>query len=135
MRRLWARVAKTDAGCMEWQGARTTKGYGKTWFQGRTVGAHRVAWIVTHGAIPDGLQVCHSCDNPPCINPAHLFLGTAAENQADKGRKGRARNQNAAKSHCPRRHEFTPENTYINPRGSRECRICKRARSTRKAVA
>lgn len=129
MKRFWDRTMTAPTGCIEWQGGRTPQDYGKTWFEGRTIGAHRLAWIVTNGPIPNGLQVCHRCDNPPCCNPEHLFLGTAAENQHDKGQKGRARNQNASKTHCPQAHPYSPENTYTNPKGRRECRICKRARA------
>lgn len=57
----------------------------------RTVYAHRFAWEITNGPIPVGLLACHHCDNPPCCNPAHLFLGTHADNNADMNAKGRAR--------------------------------------------
>jgi hypothetical protein len=56
---------------------------------GRMIGAHRAAWLVTHGEIPEGQEVCHRCDNPPCCNPAHLFLGSHAENVQDSFSKGR----------------------------------------------
>jgi hypothetical protein len=125
--RVAARLAPAPSGCIEWTGLIDRKGYGKTWFEGRSQGAHRVAWQLANGPIPDGLMVMHSCDNPPCCNVAHLSLGTAADNQADKAAKGRARNQNARKTHCPKGHPYSEANTYTNPRGSRECLTCKRA--------
>jgi len=79
--------------CWPWEGGCDKDGYGVTWDaeQRRSVRAHRVAWTLAHGEIPDGLHVLHRCDNPPCCNPADLFLGTVADNNADKIAKGRAR--------------------------------------------
>jgi len=94
--RFWFKVEKTDDGdgCWLWTGFRNRGGYGLIGIceGGKTVAsisASRQAWIFTHGPIPDGLQVCHHCDNPPCVRPDHLFLGTGKQNIQDAVSKGR----------------------------------------------
>jgi len=91
MERFWSKVEKTD-GCWIWTGARRN-GYGAFLItnQGRkrVVYAHRLSFELVHGAIPKGLYVLHHCDNPVCVNPIHLFLGTQSDNLKDAGAKGR----------------------------------------------
>lgn len=91
--------------------------------------AHRDAWEkANEQPIPAGMVVRHSCDNPPCINPDHLLLGTQADNMRDKVLRGRtSTNGNERKTHCPSGHAYTTENTYVNPKGERACRTCQRA--------
>lgn len=126
-RLTWGLVAG-PSGCTEWIGQRTDKGYGKIWANGGTRLVHRVVWEIANGPIPPGMQIMHSCDNPPCSNIAHMSLGTAADNQRDKGQKGRGNNQYRSKMVCPAGHPYDPENTYRSPRGARICRTCKRIR-------
>lgn len=90
---FWARGKKIGNGCWEWAGYRYQNGYGKAQLTRNGIKlqyAHRVAYFLVNGPIPEGKFVCHHCDNPPCINPAHLFLGTNKSNSDDKMRKGRA---------------------------------------------
>lgn len=86
--------------CWEWEGCRDDRGYGTLGFGGRRrTRAHRVAFELAHGPIPSGHVVCHSCDNPPCCNPAHLFLGTQGDNNRDRHEKGRSRNLDPGERH------------------------------------
>lgn len=128
--RFWPKVRKSD-GCWEWTRATTTHGYGK--FSVATAvwdRAHRVAWKLTNGPIPDGMFVCHHCDNPLCVRPDHLFLGTHGDNMRDASTKGRMPGWNAARTHCKHGHAFTHENTLVSrgKRGNpaRSCRTCNR---------
>jgi hypothetical protein len=108
--------------CLEWDMYIGTHGYGVLSKGGKQYLAHRLVWEENHGPIPPGMHVLHRCDNKPCINPEHLFLGTSADNMQDKIRKGRDYNQK--KTHCIHGHEFTPQNTYRRPSGGRKCRAC-----------
>lgn len=88
--RYWTKVDRTDVdGCWPWTAHRTFDGYGVFWRDGRDWIASRVGWELAFGPIPDGMLVLHSCDNRACQQPAHWFLGTNADNMADKMRKGR----------------------------------------------
>lgn len=123
--RLWEKIeVGSHWECWPRTGAHDSKGYGLLKVQGAQQRAHRLVWEYTYGPIPDGLWVLHRCDNPPCCNPDHLFLGTNQDNQRDSVNKGR--NANMKKVHCPQGHLYDEANTYIRFDGKRDCRACRR---------
>src|SRR3990167_3209660 len=89
--RFWSKVSKTDS-CWLWLGKPNNDGYGKFWITelGRSVPAHHFSWEIHNSPIPDDLCVLHTCDNPPCVRPDHLFLGTRGDNNRDRSTKGRS---------------------------------------------
>lgn len=134
---FWSRVAlPNENGCREWAGGRNTFGYGIVASNGRPR-AHRLAWELTFGPIPEGLFVCHHCDNPPCCEPLHLFLGTQKDNVQDAVAKGRMRNGRRERTQCPGGHPYDAANTYTTKQGRRVCRTChlQRIRIKRDQVA
>ncbi len=114
-----------DDKCIEWWGYVTAAGYGQV---GRNTPAHRHVWEECFGLIPQGLYVLHKCDNHPCVNPNHLYLGSSLDNVLDRAERGfqGAPEMWRARTHCSAGHEYTPENIRPDIRyGKLEGRRCK----------
>jgi hypothetical protein len=127
MQRFWSKVdIKGADDCWPWLAGRNNCGYGE--FGVRNNGkfskwkAHRFAWTLWHSEDPGRLEVCHKCDNPSCVNPSHLFLGTHKDNIRDMHQKKRS--WQAKRSECPLGHQYSGTNLVINKRGHRVCREC-----------
>jgi hypothetical protein len=125
--RFWKYVDVGSASeCWQWVGHRNGQGYGKltvrTEGSSRSMLATRLSALIHFGMFDRRLLVCHHCDNPSCVNPAHLYLGTPHDNMRDKSQRGR--NTFANRTHCPSGHEYDELNTYRTKEGKRMCRAC-----------
>ena len=98
--RFWGRVdidISLDV-CWEWKGRKNSDGYGEFDYNNTCTFAHRYSWMTLHGEIPKGMVICHKCDNPPCCNPNHLFMGTVQDNVRDRDAKGRQADRHGKKN-------------------------------------
>jgi len=134
--RFWSKVDQSDLfGCWLWTGNKDKRGYGRFSWHGRKSFAHRVALGLSDGDWNNSLCVCHTCDVPACVNPAHLWRGSRLENSRDAQAKGRLLKPNRhfiPVTHCIHGHEYTPENTAWIKNGkylTRVCRECNRIRA------
>lgn len=119
---FWAKVNRgTPADCWEWAAFRKPSGYGQFSAGKRRLAAHRVAYVLTHGEPPTGLDLDHLCRNRACVNPHHLEPVTRRVNL----RRGTG---HGSETRCPQGHPYSPTNTYVERDGSRKCATCVRAR-------
>jgi len=120
--KILKRIDLGENGCWIYSRGKTTAGYGVLYHEEKQQLAHRLSYEAFIGPIPEGMNICHRCDNPPCVNYNHLFAGTQKQNLKDMKEKGR--NFFSKRNHCPKGHIFDGENTIIY-RGYRICKTCK----------
>lgn len=118
-----------NTGCFLWNGG-LCHGYGTACINKKQQLAHRWSWELHRGPIPEGMDVLHKCDTPLCVNPDHLKLGTQKDNAQDMSRKGRSWQQK--KTHCPKGHEYSQQNTWLDSNKHRHCRACLKILSLRR---
>lgn len=127
--KFWSKVDRRGPEeCWPWTGGCIKAGYGRICESGRDEYTHRYSWRLHFGEIPPGLEVCHKCDNPPCCNPAHLFVGTHRDNMHDALRKGRVKPLMPRSDVCYFGHPRTP--SAFNP-NIRLCRTCSNGHTKR----
>lgn len=114
--------------CWPWLASKRAHGYGAFLLNGRVMNSSRAAYLLLVGDLPEWQVVCHSCDNPSCVNPAHLWAGSQADNLSDMRTKGRGYSHGRTVTACPRGHEYTAANTRVY-KGRRHCRQCDRDRN------
>lgn len=143
----WGRVARRlarrlrpEGDCLVYTGARSD-GYGVINVGGKMLKVHRVVWTILVGPIPEGRVVCHHCDNRPCAYLNHLFLGTVADNNADRHAKGRTVMPTNGpdfwrdKTHCPQGHPYSGDNVRRRTDGRRRCAECYRLREANRRAS
>lgn len=124
---FWQNV-RGDRDCWVWIGPRAANGYGiVNGYHFTERFAHRLSWTMANGPIPSGLWVLHSCDNKPCVNPEHLFLGTALDNAHDRDRKGHYRARGPSRSRLTHCKALGHELTDADRRDG--CRVCRKLRA------
>lgn len=128
--RFYKKIETSTSGCMEWTASKYPDGYGMVNVGGTPRRAHRVSLVMEGFNLLDTDCVCHKCDNPVCVNPQHLFIGSKKDNSQDMLKKDRHYSHGKTKTHCKNGHEFTDENTQLFNGGKfRYCKECKRVKS------
>ena len=127
LERFAAKTRRADNGCLIWTAAtsgRPGRKYGCFYAAGKPIKAHRFALLLKQGFLTPGLMACHTCDERLCVEPSHIYEGTASDNVRDAVERGQHSNGQSLKSHCPQGHPYEDWNTY-EYRGTRNCRICR----------
>lgn len=126
--RFFNKINKTGT-CWVWLASKKSDGYGNFYSNlkgvNKNISAPRFSWIFHFGSIQKDICVLHKCDNPSCVNPEHLFLGTHTDNMRDKMKKGRHKSTKSSSKYCKRGHEFTIKNTYLTKDDGRHCKKCR----------